>query len=178
MKDKGREPKMSKQIVGYDANALYLWANAANAYRVIHQKMRRNRIWERKFHKDVHGVVRMESRQEWNPHSPSVEQYWKAHWASWTTCGWVQCSDTNSLSVPWLLVTWALMLPDERKGNKQKTKETNGWAKGRKWSKFKVHKRPEVSPHRNLSMWVAPTYKTNPRVQEFIKGSDSGLYTT
>ena len=61
VKDLGKEPKTCQKIVGYDVNALYLWAIMQHMPTGSFTRRRKETGFKsRKFLQDVHGVVRVE----------------------------------------------------------------------------------------------------------------------
>ena len=78
--EKGQAAKLCEKIVGYDANALYLWALMQNMPTGSYtSRMAENEFKPKGKHKNGNRVVGGGGAQGRNLHPPSAEQHRKAH---------------------------------------------------------------------------------------------------
>lgn len=81
MEAKGRDPKVCQKIVGYDANALYLWAIMQNMpTRPFTRRREETGIKKGKFCENGKWIVRMGGKTEGDLHLSSAKQYGEAYW--------------------------------------------------------------------------------------------------
>ena len=68
MKDQGKEPKVCENIIGYDANALYLWALMQDAPTGSHTRRREETIFKKE------SSVRMaDEKLEWEAKQRNIQ---------------------------------------------------------------------------------------------------------
>jgi len=125
MEHQEKQPKICQTIVGYDANALYLWA--------IMQNMPTGAFTRRREETGFKRESSSKMATEWLEWEAERRKIHICHQMNGTEKrigerrlprGWLSLPISDSFSVPRLLVAWPYLPSDERKRNQRKKKKT------------------------------------------------------